>query len=209
MLVLLDREPVQTFTIEKRTDVDDTVLDKDLKARVAVRAGPHDIGVTFVMDGSPLLETARQPLQSHYNDRRHPRTAPAIDQMSITGPYDAKGADNTPSRRRLFVCRPDASKGEDGCAKTILTTLMRRAYRRPVSKADADGPMAFYREGRAEGSFDSGIARALSAVLINPEFLFRVETDPKKVVAGGRLPDQRSRAGIAPVLLLVEQHPGR
>jgi hypothetical protein len=96
----------------------------------------------------------------------------------------------------LFVCRPDASKGEaargvgapapkeEACAKTILTTLTRRAYRRPVSKADVEGPLAFYREGRAEGSFDAGIARALSAVLINPEFLFRVETDAKKAAAG-------------------------
>src|SRR5204863_6458916 len=91
-----------------------------------------------------------------------------------------------PSRRRLFVCRPDESSAsrESACAKTILTTLMRRAYRRPVSKADVEGPMAFYRDGRAEGSFDAGIARALSDVLINPEFLFRVETEPKKVSAG-------------------------
>ena len=62
---------------------------------------------------------------------------------------------------------------------------MRRAYRRPIAKAEVDGPMAFYREGRAEGDFDAGIATALSAVLINPEFLFRVESDPKKVAAGG------------------------
>ncbi len=189
LLVLVDREPVATFQIEKRADVDDTLVDKGLKARVKVLAGPHDIGVTFVKDGSSLQETARQPLQSHYNDRRHPRITPAIDQISMTGPYEAKGAENTPARRRLFVCRPTSSDKdkEEGCAKTILTTLTRRAYRRPVSKADVEGPMAFYREGRADGGFDAGIARALSAVLINPEFLFRVETDPpqsKKGAAG-------------------------
>jgi hypothetical protein len=188
LLVLIDKEPVASFKIEKRPDVDDTLVDKDLKARVTVRAGPHTIGVTFAKDGSSLLETARQPLQSHYNDRRHPRITPAIDQISLTGPYEAKGAENTPSRRRLFVCRPDAASPsinkEEACAKTILATLMKRAYRRPVTKADVDGPLAFYREGRAEGSFDAGIARALSAVLINPEFLFRVETEPKKVTPG-------------------------
>jgi mono/diheme cytochrome c family protein len=190
LLVLVDKVPVATFKIDKRPDNDDTLVDKDLKARVRVSAGPHDIGVTFAKDGSSLLETSRQPLQSHYNDRRHPRITPAIDQISLTGPYDAKGAENTPSRRRLFVCRPDAAKGvaapkqEEGCARTILSTLMRRAYRRPVTKADVEGPMAFYRDGRAEGSFDAGIARALSAVLINPEFLFRVETEPKKVAPG-------------------------
>jgi len=185
LMVLVDRQPVANFTIEKPADADATVLDKNLKARVTVRAGPHEIGVTFVKDGSSLLETARQPLQSHFNDRRHPRSAPAIDQISLTGPYAAKGAENTPSRRRLFVCRPEASNKEEACAKTILTTLMRRAYRRPIAKADLEGPMAFYRSGRAEKDFDTGIARALSAVLINPEFLFRVESDPTTIPAGG------------------------
>jgi mono/diheme cytochrome c family protein len=184
LMVLVDREPVANFTIEKRAGVDDTLLDKDLRARITVLAGPHDIGVTFVKDGSSLLETARQPLQSHYNDRRHPRITPAVDQISMTGPYEAKGAENTPARRRLFVCSPAGPEKETACAQTILTTLMRRAYRRPVSKADVEGPMAFYREGRAEGGFDAGIARALSAVLINPDFLFRVETEPKKTPAG-------------------------
>src|SRR5262249_47201905 len=71
----------------------------------------------------------------------------------------------------------------DKCAREILSTLMRRAYRRPVAKAEVDEPMAFYREGRAEGDFEAGIERALSAVLINPDFLFRVESDPKKIAA--------------------------
>src|SRR5262249_44083906 len=71
------------------------------------------------------------------------------------------------------------------CAREILSTLIRRAYRRPISKSEVDEPMAFYREGRAEGDFEAGIERALSAVLINPDFLFRVETDPRKVAANG------------------------
>jgi hypothetical protein len=80
----------------------------------------------------------------------------------------------------LFVCRPSGQdkNQEETCAREILSTLMRRAYRRPVAKDEVDQPMAFYREGRAEG-FDAGIERALSAVLINPDFLFRVESDPK------------------------------
>jgi mono/diheme cytochrome c family protein len=185
LILLIDREPAASFTIQK-PEGDDTTLDKNLKARVPIRAGPHEIGVTFVRDGSSLIETARQPLQARYNERRQPRTAPAIDQVSVTGPYAATGADDTPSRRRLFVCRPTAaaSKDEEDCARTILSTLMRRAYRRPVSKAEVEGPMAFFREGRAEGNFDAGISRALSAVLINPEFLFRVETEPKNATSG-------------------------
>src|SRR5262249_13573686 len=91
------------------------------------------------------------------------------------------------SRRRLFVCRPAGpdKEQEEKCARTILATLMRRAYRRPVTNAEVAEPMAFYQEGRAEGSFDAGITKALSAVLANPEFLLRVESDPKKVAPGG------------------------
>ena len=184
LVLLVDREPVANFTIHKPAG-DDTQLDKDLKARIAVRAGPHEIGVTFVRDGSSLIETARQPLHARYNERRQPRTAPAIDQVSVTGPYGAKGAENTPSRQRLFVCQPEASKNDIECARKIVSTLMRRAYRRPVASAEVEGPMAFYREARADGDFDAGIGAALSAVLINPEFLFRVETDPKKIPEGG------------------------
>ena len=186
MIVLVDREPVKTFTIQKLVD-DDTTLDKDLRARITVSAGPHEIGVTFLKDSSSLLEAQRQPLLARFNERRHPRTAPAIDQVSISGPYVAKGVTDTPSRRRIFVCRPDeqpAALKEIDCAKTILSTLIRRAYRRPVSPSDLEGPLAQYREGRADGDFDAGIGRALSAVLINPEFLFRVEADAKGAAAG-------------------------
>ena len=105
LIVLLDRQPVANFTIRK-PEGDDTTLDKDLKARVAVTAGPHEIGVAFVRDGSSLIETPRQPIQARFNERRHPRTGPAIDQVSIAGPHVPKGAENTPSRQRLFVCRP-------------------------------------------------------------------------------------------------------
>jgi len=186
LVVLVDRQPVASFKVEKPASGDDTLLDKDLKTRVTVRAGPHEIGVTFVNDGSSLAESARQPLHAHYNDRRNPFVAPAINQISLTGPYEAKGAENTPSRRRVFVCRPEpVPSKEEACARAILTTLMRRAYRRPVAKAEVEGPMAFYREGRAEKDFDAGIGKALSAVLINPEFLFRVEIEPKSVPAGG------------------------
>ncbi len=193
LLVLLDREPVKTFTIQRPARGDDSLfrqvapVDKDLKARVAVSAGPHNLAVTFVKEGSSLTETLRQPTLARFNDNRYPRTAPAIDQVLVTGPYGPKGPGNTPSRRRLFVCRPSGpDKGEEEeCARGILSTLMRRAYRRPVTEADFDGPMAFYREGRADGDFDTGIAKAVSAVLANPGFLFRVERDPENVPASG------------------------
>jgi mono/diheme cytochrome c family protein len=203
LVLLIDREPVATFTIQRPADRDDTLLDKDLKKRVAVRAGPHDIGVTFVRDGAYLVETARQPLQARFNDRRHQRSGPAIDQVSVTGPYAAQGAEDTPSRRRLFVCNPaagtlpggasQAARGqalpdqrkEEACAREILSAVMRRAYRRPISRTDLERPMEFYRAARTDGDFDAGIGRALSSVLINPEFLFRVESDPRNAAAGG------------------------
>ncbi len=193
LLVLLDREPVKTFTIQRPANGDGSLfrqvaaVDKDLKARVAVSAGPHNLAVTFAKEGSSLADTLRQPTEARFNDNRYPRTAPAIDQVLVTGPYAPKGPGDTPSRRRLFVCRPtgpDKSQEEE-CAREILSTLMRRAYRRPIAEAEVDGPMAFYREGRAEGDFDAGIAKALSAVLANAGFLFRVESDPERPPASG------------------------
>jgi hypothetical protein len=190
LLVLIDREEAGRFTIRKpATPDDDTTIDKNLKLRVPVHAGPHSLAVTFVQDGSSLIETARQPTQSRFNERRHPRTGPAISQVSVTGPYAGEGAKDTPSRHRLFVCRPTGpdKDQEEKCAREILSTLMRRAYRRPIGKAEVDEPMTFFREGRAEADFDAGIERALTSVLTNPDFLFRVESDPKNLsrVAAG------------------------
>ena len=182
--LLLDRAVVASFTVARPPGGDDTLLDRNLQVRVPVTAGPHELGVTFARDGGSLIETERQPLQSHFNEQRHPRQTPAVYQVTITGPYSPQGAADTPSRRRLFVCRPDEPHREEACAEEILATLMRRAYRRPVSAADTEGPLAFYREARAAGSFDDGIERALAAVLINPEFLFRVELDPARAAAG-------------------------
>ena len=185
--LLLDRMPVATFTVERPEGGDDALADSHLKLRVPVTGGPHDVGATFLKNGSSLLETERQPLQSHFNEQRHPRLTPAIYQVTITGPYAAQGADDTPSRRRLFVCtptQPSLPEEEEACAEEILSTLMRRAYRRPISEADVEGPMAFYREGRSEGDFDAGIGNALTSVLVNPKFLFRVELDPDQGPSG-------------------------
>ena len=185
--LLLDREVVETFSVMRPDGPDHSVVDKNFKIRLAVTAGPHDVGVTFPQQSSALLETERQPLQAHYNEIRHPRLTPAIYQVSITGPYGPGGADDTPSRRRIFVCRPDQAGGESeelACAREILAKLMRRAYRRPVTDAEVERPLAFYRQGRLQGGFDEGIGQALAAVLMNPEFLFRVELEPDQLAAG-------------------------
>jgi hypothetical protein len=150
LLVLIDREPVKTFTVQRTANGDDTKADRDLHVRLPITAGPHTVSVTFVHEGSSLIDTLRQPTESRFNDRRHPRSVPAVDQLSITGPYGPRGAGDTPSRRRLFICKPTGQAAEDAqCAASILSAVMRRAYRRPVAKADVEDPMVFYRQARS------------------------------------------------------------
>ncbi len=182
MEVLVDRERKATFTVQApRTEREHQTADEHLKVRVRVTAGPHKVGVTFVKNPSSLLETKRQPYQAHYNMHRHPRLTPALYQVSITGPYSGQGHGETPSRRRIFAREPKSADEEEACAKAILSPLVRRAYRRPVTENDLRKPLEFYRKGRAEGDFDSGIEAALSAVLVNPQFLFRIEPDPSGI----------------------------
>ena len=159
----------------------DEAVDKDLKTRVQVPAGPHELAVTFLRKTFALPETERQPYIAHYNMDRHPRIQPAVYSVSIAGPFGAGGVADTPSRRRLFVCRPSGASAETDCARTIVSTLARRAYRRPVSDADIQAPLAFYKQARAEGGFDAGIEMALRAILASTEFLFRLERDPRNV----------------------------
>jgi Protein of unknown function (DUF1592)/Protein of unknown function (DUF1588)/Protein of unknown function (DUF1585)/Protein of unknown function (DUF1587)/Protein of unknown function (DUF1595)/Planctomycete cytochrome C len=188
--LLLDRERVQVFTVkppERQPGFSEDYqpnhdrIDQHLRIRVPVTAGPHSVGVTFIKKPSLLLETPRQPYQAHFNSYRHPRIQPAVYSISIVGPYDANGPGDTPSRRRIFVTRPANPNEEDAAAKRILTSLMRRAYRRAVTDADLQGPFELYRNARTDGDFDAGIEMALSAVLVSPEFLFRVERDPEGI----------------------------
>src|SRR6185295_5347176 len=99
--------------------------------------------------------------QAHFNFYRHPRVQPAIYSISIIGPYAPKGPGETPSRRRIFVSQPSNPGDEAAAAKRILATLTRRAYRRPVTDADVQGPLELYRQARADGGFEAGIEMAL------------------------------------------------
>jgi len=182
--VLVDRERIKLFTIDPPADESGhATADAHLTARFSVTAGPHKVGVTFLKESSSLLETKRQPYAAHYNMHRHPRITPAIYQVTITGPYEAQGPGDTPSRRRILVCHPASAEEEDQCARRILTTLMRRAYRRPVDDEDLKNPMQLYREARRQADFEAGIEAALSAVLVSPHFLFRIERDPPEVAS--------------------------
>jgi hypothetical protein len=109
-----------------------------------------------------------------------------IANVAIVGPLHATGVGDTPSRNALFVCAPASDADEAGCARQILRTLAARAYRREVADDDAALAtlLAFYAQGRAEGSFDAGIQRALARVLVDPEFIFRFEAEPAELAAG-------------------------
>jgi len=183
--VLLDREPVKTFTVAPpKGDRNFEKVDAHLKVRIRAAAGPRQVGVTFVKNPSSLLELKRQPYQARYNMHRHPRLAPAIYQISINGPYDSTGPGSTPSRQRIFACHPAAPAEEDACAERILSTLTRRAYRRPIASVDLRKPMEFFRRAKARDGFEAGIEAALNALLVSPEFLFRIEREPAGVAPG-------------------------
>src|SRR5262249_36312554 len=185
----LDDTRVNTFSVgAKRASQQaqyytDGEVDSHLKARIPVAAGPHDIGAAFIKKSSALLETELQPYQAHFNYYRHPRTQPAVYSVSVTGPFDATGVGETPSRRRIFVCRPTRPSDEERCATAIIANLARRAYRRPVTNEDLRIPLGFYKDARAEGNFETGIEMALRTILTNAEFIFRVERDPENIGA--------------------------
>lgn len=180
--VMLDGERVRLVTVRPPgPGKDHSGIDKDLSFRLPVKAGPHVLSATLPRKASSVLESGRQPYMAHFNMDRHPRLTPAIYSIGIVGPYNAKGPGDTPSRRRILVCKPAGPAGEEGCAKKIFATLTRRAYRRAITDADLQAPLQFYRQGRAHGSFDDGIDLGLRAVLVSPEFLFRIEQDPSGV----------------------------
>jgi hypothetical protein len=189
---LVDGERVGLFTVRPPgKGTDHSQVDKDLKTRLFVKAGPHLVEATFPKKPTLLLETERQPYQAHFNMDRHPRIQPAVYSVSVTGPYGAKGPGDTPSRERLFVCHPASAADEEPCAKRILATVTRRAYRRPVNDGDLATPLRFYREARADGGFENGVEMALRSVLVSPEFLFHVEQDPAGIApkTAYRIPD--------------------
>lgn len=181
MELRIDGERVRLFALQppQRTSRNGDPGQGTFAVRIPVKAGPHEIGVTFLPKSTALLETERQPFLAAFNTYRHPRTQPALYRVSIGGPFDASGPGDTPSRQRIFVCRPAAE--EATCADRILSMLARRAYRRPVTDTELHALRGFYNQGRMEGGFESGIQMALTALLVSPEFLFRIEADPPNV----------------------------
>ena len=186
-LQLFVMEPTRDFVIQANsTYFADAGSDNHLNVRVSVTSGPHVVGATFIKKNSSLIETTRQPYQAHFNMDRHPRQQPAVRSVSIAGPFDPTGVGETPSRERIFSCRPTTESADDAeaCATSIIAELARRAYRRPVVTDDLDQLVSFYHQGAANGGFESGVETALRALLASPEFLFRIERDPDGVGPG-------------------------
>jgi hypothetical protein len=163
--------------------------DAGLEVRFAAKAGTRVVAVSFV-NSSTEPEGVLQPAQvggSGFEYNQLYEGNPKIMTVSIGGPYAPTGPGDTPSRRKIFVCSPKAgaeNADELGCATRILTTLARRAYRRPVAEKDVRPLLTFYAAGRKQGSFDAGIQSALTRILIDPEFLIRIEPDPSSAPVG-------------------------
>jgi mono/diheme cytochrome c family protein len=150
------------------------------EVRVPVKAGPHVVAVSFVRKSAALVESVRDPFFAPHAEGA-PRTQPAVGSVTITGPFNPSGVSLTPSRERIFVCHPANAGADAACARQILSTLARRAYRRPVTDAEVGVLLKFYQDGRAGGGFDGGIEMAIRRLLVSPEFLFRIESDPAGV----------------------------
>ena len=191
--VLLDGERVHAAVVggEKdfvassvnTTDVVNSV-EARLTVRLPVRAGPHTVAATFVQKTSAENAGRMQQFVRTTVDTTDHTGVPHVESVTIAGPFKPTGPGDTPSRRRVFVCRPTGPSTEAPCATKIVTTLARRAYRRPVTPSEVNRLMAFYDSGRKAGTFDTGIERALRAILASSKFTFRLEAEPAEVPPG-------------------------
>ena len=159
--------------------------DEGLELRIAVEAGTRLLSAAFleraaVSEGELDARAAVSSL-AYSRDRN---LAMALDRIEVRGPYNGRTPDESPSRRRVFVCHPSSGVDEGACAERILANLASRAFRRPVSGEDVAPLLALFEEGRQDGGFEQGVQFALRGILIDPEFLFRVERDPEGVVPG-------------------------
>jgi Protein of unknown function (DUF1592)/Protein of unknown function (DUF1588)/Protein of unknown function (DUF1587)/Protein of unknown function (DUF1585)/Protein of unknown function (DUF1595)/Planctomycete cytochrome C len=158
-------------------------IDARFTVRVPLKAGPHAIGVTFLQK-TAHLPWKLQPFVRSSNDTLDATGWAHIDRFWISGPFNPTGPGDTPSRRRIFVCRPVTRAEEDPCARRIISTLARRAYRGQVTAGDLQRLLAFYRTAREEQNFEAGIQYALQRLLASPKFVFRVERDPATAAPG-------------------------
>jgi hypothetical protein len=199
--VLIDGERAQLVTIspleapppEPGAAADERGLgapqpDDKVNFRIPIKAGPHDVAVTFIRRPSAQLVEDRLPFLRGDAKENALHGQPWLGEFTITGPFAPSGLSAIPSRERIFTCRPPNASDQERCARRILTTLSRRAYRRPVTETDIAPLMAAFAEGRKTGGgFDAGIEFALQRILVSPAFLFRIESAPSSSASSRHL----------------------
>jgi hypothetical protein len=175
-----DEVPAQMFPGKTADEID-----ARFETRVTVAAGQHDVGVTFAKKSSATRQEVLQPFAREKHDARMDVGIPELDQIVIEGPLSIAGSGDSPSRARIFSCYPASAADEAPCATEILSTLARRAYRRPISDAERDRLVGLYETERAKGrNFEAGVQTGLAYILVAPQFLFRVEQDAAGVAPG-------------------------
>ena len=183
--VTVDGQQVHLFDWDK--DISNTTGNGKSTPRIPVKAGQHTVGVTFLATNDIPGSELNVPFQRTMNT---PGSIPGflfyphVGQVWIEGPYDAKGAPETAARKKIFVCRPETARDETPCARTIISSLVKHAYRRPATTSDLNLLMDFYQKGRADGGFDDGIEAVLQRVLADPEFVYRLEVEPAGLATG-------------------------
>ncbi|HTW64218.1 MAG TPA: DUF1592 domain-containing protein, partial [Bryobacteraceae bacterium] len=152
-----------------------------VEARIHVPAGPQTVSVAFVKRSYGPAQDLMEPFERSTIDPSDPKGLPHVLSVAISGPFNPTGSGDTPSRRKIFTCHPANASEELPCAKRIITTLARHAYRRPVTDADLETLLSFYQSARNKGNFENGIEMALRRILSDPQFVYRFERDPAGV----------------------------
>jgi hypothetical protein len=190
----VDGQRVHTFSMGGEADfkanlVNMTKLGDDIDERghirLSLKAGPHVISAAFLERSAAANPTRLQPFIRSSTDTRDTSGHPHFEMFMVTGPFNATGPGDTPSRRRIFTCRPATRAEEEPCARKIITTLARRAYRGDLTASDTQRLMSFYQSGRQTGGFEKGIQSALQRILASPKFVFHIEAEPADAAAKG------------------------
>jgi cytochrome c551/c552 len=185
--LLIDGQRIHLYDWDKDVARGKAVHGGTADIHFQVKAGPHTVGVTFLATQlAPSQDLDEHFLRSTIETGGLPgfKFYPHVGKMEILGPFKPAGASDSPSAKRIFVCHPANASEETACAKKIVETLARHAFRRPVTPQDSETLMTFYQQGRNDGSFDTGIERALQRVLADPEFVFRKEAEPATLTPG-------------------------
>jgi hypothetical protein len=158
-----------------------------MQIRFAAKAGQHSVAVTFLQTNfAPILDIDIHPLRDTVQTGPTPGYTffPHVGTVRIEGPYNAVDAQDSASRRKIFICRPSGAADEAACARKIITNLATQAFRRPATSDDLSSLMDFYQSGRQESDFDHGIETALSRILASPKFIYRMEVEQANVKPG-------------------------